>query len=74
MILPRGYIGCKKIPLSSARLRKNDNVENTLGIMLNISPREVMRPKTLGTLAPHVFGLGISLGDTFTIIAFGFST
>ena len=36
--------------------------------MVNVVPREVPRPKPSGPGAPSGFGLGTSLGTTFTMI------
>ena len=68
-VLPRGNIGCKRIPVTSARLRKNGNMWKSLGgILLNIVPREDPRPKTLGACGPSGFCPLNCLGTIFTSI------
>ena len=46
--VPRGNIGCKRIPVTSAGLRKNGNMWKSLGcILVNIVPWVVPMPQTL---------------------------
>ena len=65
----RGNIVCKRIPVTSAGLQKNGNRWKSLGgILVNIVPWEVPRPKTFGACGPLVFWPWNSLGTIFTRI------
>ena len=67
--VPRDPIGWKKSLFTSPGRQKNKNVWKSLGfIMVNLVPREVPQPKTLGASSPQGFGLGTSQGTPFTMI------
>ena len=55
-IIPRSNIGCKRIPVTSAGLQNNGYMWKSLGgILGNIVPLEVPRPKALGVCGPSPF-------------------
>ena len=71
--LPRESIGQTQ-PQKNPSLLVRDAIRMTFygknlgGIMVNVVPRQVPRIKPTGPAAPRVFGLGTSLGTTFTMI------